>query len=177
MEVLLMGDILGFRSIPVTGLSLGAQPVQATADDGNAKALEEVPARPVQLQLCDDDDSAASLRTQIVAHLSKSPGMLASYANHEDALIRRSVAMNRDAPPYILEMLAHDSDARVLAALANNRSTPAQILSLLAQSFDRLTRIQVTLNPNTPMEAILRLGLDEDRDVAAAAHVQLARHK
>ncbi len=149
----------------------------ATAREAGAAHAEVLEVGEVGYDLCDyystlraeegATHAEATVKVQATATLLDTrheatvaePDRLAVLAEHEDYMVRLSVALNPDTPPEALAKLAKDRWTR--SAVAGNPTTPPGVLTKLAGYKAWTVRKAVMQNPSVPPEALARLAEHE----------------
>lgn len=94
---------------------------------------------------------------EITAQNESDPAKLAEYAQHWNAEVRCSVALNWSTPTSTLRLLATDLSAHVRQAVAANLMTPADLLEELAAEDTYWMRFCLAGNLSTPAGVDARL--------------------
>ena len=90
---------------------------------------------------------------------------LTRLASHENAEVRKRVALNISAPKEVLIELASDENASVRCCVAGARFTPPKTLVMLASDKNKTVRSFVASNNSAPPEALIKLASDEYEEV------------
>jgi hypothetical protein len=137
---------------------------------GNTQAFRwSVAAEAVWLELLRQRPDAA---WDVAMNKRLPDGVQAVLARHQDARIRRDIALHNRVSAVALEHLVGDADASVRATAAQHR-IPEALLKRLARDEDENVRASVALNPDTPRVVLIELAADPSEWVAEKARHRL----
>ena len=115
----------------------------------------------------------------VVVNVARNPNtpiyVLEKLIDHDNTLVRKSIACRKDIPIDMLIKLSDDDNNTVRWVVASNPNTPVNLIVEFSNSREQGARRSVARNPSTPTYVLERLAQDSDWDVCQNAQYYLSR--